>query len=31
MSIIDLFIVGAIIHFCALGLKLVKHIEGENE
>jgi len=31
MNLIDLFIIGAIIHFCALGLHLVHHIENENE
>lgn len=31
MNLIDLFIIGAITHFCVLGLRLVKHIEGENE
>lgn len=31
MNIIDLFVIGAIVHFCALGLRLVKYIEGENE
>lgn len=31
MNLIDLFVVGAIVHFCMLGLRLVKHIEQQGE
>lgn len=29
MNLIDLFIIGAIVHFCILGLYLVRYIENE--
>jgi len=30
MGIVDLFIIGAIIHFCALGLHLVRYMERDE-
>lgn len=30
MRLIDLFVIGAIVHFCALGLRLVRYIEQEE-
>ena len=29
IKLVDLFIIGAIVHFCALGLYLVKYIEED--
>jgi len=31
VSLVDLFIVGAIVHFCILGLHLVRHIERDEQ
>lgn len=31
LSLVDLFVVGAIVHFCLLGLRLVRYIEQESE
>ena len=30
MSLVDLFIIGAIMHFCLLGLHLVRYIERQD-
>lgn len=30
-SLIDLFVIGAIVHFCALGLRLVRYIEQDEQ
>jgi len=30
VSLVDLFVVGAIVHFCVLGLHLVRYMEDER-